>query len=173
MQATDLLARFKEVNASSNTELVSAFYMQDFLQNLTISIAEILDRHSLNFSGGNFKVCCAKVTLWQVLVNLIENSIVHGFTTTDHGSIHINVVEKEAEIIVSYQDNGCGLSKNQESKIFEPFYSSNRRNKSIGLGLNIVNNLISHTLQGEIRLLKSPIGVRYEIKFPKAELSGV
>jgi len=170
MQATDLLSRFKEVNASANTELVSTFYMQDFLHGLNSSIAEILAHHTLGFSGQNFKLCCAKVTLWQVLVNLIENSIVHGFATMDQGVIHINVVEKDSEIILSYQDDGCGLAKNQAEKIFEPFYSSNRSKKNIGLGLNIVNNLITHTLQGDIRLLKSPIGVRYEIKFPNADL---
>lgn len=167
LQVTELLTRFKDANVSSITETVSEFYLLDFLKELHFYLTKTLGKHTLEFNCENFKICSAKVTLWQVLVNLIENSITHGFSKTDHGLISINIIEKESEIIFNYQDNGCGITDKNGTKVFEPFYSSNRKNKSIGLGLNIVKSLISHVLNGQIRLVNSPVGVRYEIKLPK------
>jgi signal transduction histidine kinase len=174
LRATDLLARFKEVNSSANTELVSTFAMPEFFTSLHRSVENILAQHQLYFNfADDLKVCCAKVTLWQVLVNLIENSVLHGFVDMDGGVIHINVIKKNHEIIINYQDNGCGISKANRSKIFEPFYSSNRVNKSIGLGLNIVSNFVTDILHGSIKLLSSPVGVRYEIRFVDAAIAAI
>ena len=83
------------------------------------------------------------------------------------GVIYINVVNNENELLINYQDNGCGLKEVLPERIFEPFYSSNRKELSIGLGLNIVTNLVNQTLQGELNFVKSPSGIRYEIIIPK------
>lgn len=46
-------------------------------------------------------------------VNLIENSIIHGFKHIEVGMIHINVTvtSTDSEVILNFQDDGCGISK--------------------------------------------------------------
>ncbi len=109
----------------------------------------------------------SKDLLWQIFYNLIENSIIHGFKDMDKGTIHINISDNNNDIVINYHDDGCGITEKKSAKIFEPFYTSNRSSKSLGLGLNIISNLISHNLAGRIRLLNSPVGIRYEITLPK------
>ena len=145
--------------------------MSQFLSELRLCVVNVLGKHDFHFECADFELCCAKVTLWQVLVNLIENSVLHGFADRKKGTIHLNVINNNNEIIINYQDDGCGINIEDKSKIFEPFYTSNRTNKSLGLGLNIVSNFIANILHGSIKLQPSPIGVRYEIRFPDGQAS--
>lgn len=108
--------------------------------------------------------------MWQIFYNLIENSIEHGFSEEEPGEIYINVIEDGEDIVVYYQDNGRGIQEEQTSKVFEPFYTSNRNQKNLGLGLNVVNNLITHTLKGRISLSKTPVSVRYDIRIPREQI---
>jgi signal transduction histidine kinase len=105
-----------------------------------------------------------------VLFHLIDNSVEHGFVEKVAGLISINATKKNGNIVLDYQDNGIGITDSQKTKIFEPFYSTKRNSKNIGLGLNIVNNIITQTMHGNIKLIPSPIGIRYQLTFP-CELS--
>lgn len=110
-------------------------------------------------------VSCEKA-FWQIFTNLIDNSITHGFKEMESGLIHINITKEQGNIVINYQDNGKGINPKNRDKIFIPFYSSSRSKKHIGLGLNIVNNLVTNTLHGKIRLIESPIGLRFELIIP-------
>lgn len=170
-RATALLSRFKDINASSTLDLVSDFSFDTFLKEIQVSLSSLIGEHTFEYSGGDVSMKCAKSTLWQVLYNLIENSVEHGFTENKAGEIYINIIEDGDDILMHYQDNGIGIQAEQTSKVFEPFYTSNRNQKNIGLGLNIVNNLITHTLQGRISLINTPVGVRYDIRLPKEQIN--
>ena len=166
LKTIDLLARFKEINSSANTEVVSTFALTHFLIELKRCVANVLGKHNFDFECENIELRCAKVTLWQILFNLIENSVLHGFVDIDKGSIHLNISTNDGEVIINYQDNGCGIKEEEQDKIFEPFYTSKRNNKNIGLGLNVVSNFVINILLGNIKLLPSPVGIRYGIRFP-------
>ena len=167
VRADNLLQRFKDVNTFSHLEEKSSCSMQEFLKEVQSSVLVLLGPHQLYIQSEDFQIVCHKASLWQILFNLIENSIIHGFENMDIGSIHINVTANNEEVIINYQDNGCGISEEQTSKIFEPFYTSTRNNTNLGLGLNIINNLITNNLNGRVRLIDSPVGIRYEISIPK------
>ncbi len=165
----NLLQRFQNVNTFNNSEGESTFSMLQFLDEVKKGIQPVLGKHQLFIQSADFNYFGSKEILWQIFFNLIENSIVHGFKDkyNDAGMIHINITEDNDDVIINYQDDGCGILEKKSAKIFEPFFSSNRNEKNLGLGLNITSNLISHNLAGRIKLLKSPVGVRYEITLPK------
>jgi len=50
-------------------------------------------------------------------------------------------------------------------QVFEPFFSTQRTSGNIGLGLNVVNNIVNNVFKGEMKLIDSPVGVRYHILF--------
>jgi signal transduction histidine kinase len=52
-------------------------------------------------------------------------------------------------LLISIQDNGCGIPKDKISKIFDPFYTTKDSGK--GLGLAIVNNIV-HEHNGYIEV---------------------
>jgi signal transduction histidine kinase len=113
----------------------------------------------------------------QILTNLISNSVKHGFsynTDNDTSSNNVNQENKitinikqvpSGEVEVSYCDNGRGLSKNAEQHVFEPFFTTARKQGGIGLGMSIVFNLINQKLNGSIELKNSKAGACFHYQF--------
>lgn len=92
------------------------------------------------------------VVLRQIFKQLISNSILHGFEGIDYGVINIKIRMVEEYIFIDYSDNGKGISKNLTFKVFEPFYTTRRNKGNAGLGLHIVHNLVTKTLNGDITI---------------------
>ena len=81
--------------------------------------------------------------LAQILRNLIGNAIIH---TPTGGAITVSVTEGESEVLVSVQDNGCGIEEQHLPYVFERFYradpSRTRATGGTGLGLAIVKQMV-------------------------------
>lgn len=79
--------------------------------------------------------------LKQVLLNLVQNSIE---AMEDGGNLVIQSRQDNQEIEITIKDNGCGISKDDQKKIFSPFFST--KSSGTGLGLSISKNIIEdHT----------------------------
>src|SRR5258706_7651208 len=92
-----------------------------------------------------------KSRLNVILNNLISNSIRYQDpgAETPYVDIRVNVSAHAAEIVV--KDNGIGISKEHQPKIFEMFYRVSENSVGSGLGLFIVKESIEK-LKGSIAL---------------------
>ena len=108
-------------------------------------------------------------TISQVLMNLIENSLFHGFNEdTENPIIKITVEDKGDCVCITYEDNGKGMSEDVKRKAFEPFYTTKSGEGGTGLGLYIVYTLVKDKLGGEIILeSEEGAGVKFSIVLPK------
>ena len=91
----------------------------------------------------------------RVLENLIENGLRH---TPDGGKIVISVEVDSTNVVVRVADSGCGIPKEDVSRIFERFYQQdvNRTGSSnAGLGLAIVKRILE--LHGSVIKVRSVI----------------
>ena len=103
----------------------------------------------------------------QIITNFVMNSIVHGFKNRDNGMINISLHEKNNNVILVYSDNGNGIKKEDLKKIYNPFFTTNRNHGGSGLGLNIVYNIITTTLNGKITCeSKEGEGVTFTVTMP-------
>ncbi len=84
-----------------------------------------------------------RTKLRQILYNLMNNAIKF---TPDKGRVIVSACKKKGELEIKVSDNGIGLSKENNEKIFMPFTqadsSTARRYGGTGLGLYIVKNFI-------------------------------
>ena len=105
--------------------------------------------------------------LSQILSQLIHNSYYHGFKGNKTGEISINCKLMHSNSIeITYSDNGKGLELETKHKIFEPFFSTDRKNHT-GLGLTIAQNLVNNKLKGTIVVSTSADeGVEFRINIP-------
>lgn len=78
----------------------------------------------------------------QVVVNLLSNAIKY----SPHGKeVIVNTVKEDSKIVISVHDNGLGIPKPDQKKIFERFYRAQERPFGIsgfGLGLYICSEII-------------------------------
>jgi len=76
-----------------------------------------------------------------VLVNLIANSITY-MGEQSHPKIEIGHRVDGEETVFIVKDNGIGIDKSQQEKVFELFYKVDRSSKETGAGLAIVKRII-------------------------------
>lgn len=113
-----------------------------------------------------------KQKLVQILVNLISNA--SKFTPND-GKITLQVNNKAADVIeFSVEDNGIGISEQDQKNLFEPFSQVNPSDSKngAGLGLAICKKLVT-MLKGEINVESYPEKgsiFRFTIQYEKYEL---
>lgn len=96
------------------------------------------------------------------LLNLFINAI--EAMKPDHGELKVSTKLEGDRVVVLVSDNGKGLSKEDMSKLFEPFFTG--KTEGTGLGLTTVQNIIrSHqgNIQAESEVGK---GTSFKITFP-------
>lgn len=100
----------------------------------------------------------------QVLVNLIINSVHYG---KEGGTTRISFIDLFDKIMVEVSDNGIGIAKEDQRRIFERFYrtdkSRSREQGGTGLGLSIVKHIIE--AHNETITLRSEPGVGTTFSF--------
>lgn len=93
--------------------------------------------------GEHIDVCVDKDKMSQVLNNLISNAVKY---TDNYGNIQITVIQENENVVITVEDNGCGMDDNDITYIFEKFYrtdkSRNRSTGGAGIGLTITRAIV-------------------------------
>lgn len=108
----------------------------------------------------------AQLLHW-VFENLVRNSL-DAMDKTD-GWIQIEPThdKRRNDIVIRYADNGSGIDRKDQRKIFEPGMSTKAH--GWGLGLTVVQRIIREYHRGSIRMVRtSPEGTTFEIRLPVA-----
>jgi signal transduction histidine kinase len=132
--------------------------LDEIFQNM-LSEIDIPDRIKIILPKKDFSLKCDKSKLQSVFTNLITNAIQ---SITDDGKISIFVREESRFFIISFEDSGPGIPKEQISKIFEPLFTT--KQKGTGLGLAICKTIIEKH-GGTISVKNNP--TTFIIKLPK------
>lgn len=104
--------------------------------------------------------------LYQIITNLVMNSLTHAFVDANPGRIRIGVARQEGSIVIIYSDDGVGMEEAVRTHIFEPFFTTRRGQGGSGLGMHIVYTLVTQSLNGTIVCESVPAaGTRFLIRF--------
>ena len=107
-----------------------------------------------------------KELMEQVALNLIDNAL---WAMPERGKLVIGTrISPENNFIeMKFTDTGCGISRKDLSRIFDPFFT--QRNNGIGLGLSIVHRIVE-THKGSIDVESEPnIGTTFRIRLPASQ----
>ncbi|MCB1611533.1 MAG: HAMP domain-containing histidine kinase, partial [Xanthomonadales bacterium] len=102
--------------------------------------------------------------LYQIVVNLVMNSLVHAFDDDTEGQIRIEVQRQDDLVSLEYRDNGKGMPEDIRRRVFEPFFTTRRGSGGSGLGLHIVYNLATQILRGTVSC-DSELGLGTSFRF--------
>ena len=107
----------------------------------------------------------------QITENLLSNAL--KFTSEGRVSLHVSWKEKALHLMVC--DTGCGISSEEQTKIFQEFtrLKNAQGEEGFGLGLAITQKL-THLLKGEIHLTSEQgKGSRFEVILPLEKTSSI
>lgn len=93
--------------------------------------------------------------LRQILINLLSNAI----KSTEQGivTLHLGVKHNKAEhLIIEVEDTGCGISEEDQSRIFEPFVQIGAQGKQQGTGLGLtITRQFAELMGGNISVVST------------------
>jgi len=169
-----LVKSFKQIAVDQISEKKRDFDLIEYLNSVIHSLhSEIKDKKfniniksspvvALNSYPGAFS---------QIFANLILNSFHHAFHKDGDENILIEISKNKDELKIVYSDDGKGISKENLTEIFEPFFTTDREHGRVGLGLNVVYNILTNTLKGTIKCESSEgEGVSFIIRIPLYEM---
>ncbi|MBS5922597.1 MAG: HAMP domain-containing histidine kinase, partial [Clostridium perfringens] len=117
-------------------------------------------------------VKCDQEFIQRIVLNLISNSIKH----TSEGGIGVEINAKKSKVMISFTDTGEGMDKEFLKRAFLRYSKGNKRgikNKSTGIGLYIVKNLVE-LQNGTIKINSiKDTGTNIRLEFNREKRCGV
>lgn len=170
-RASVLVSSFKQISVDQHYEDKKTINLLAFIKESLVSLKHELKagQHQVVFSGDDsIQVHVTPNQIWQIVSNLVLNSIRHAFLDITGGTILIKVEKiSNGYVSLTIQDNGCGMSDEVINKCFEPFYTTSRGVGGSGLGLSIVHTLVTESLRGSLNVKKiEGGGVKFNLEFP-------
>jgi signal transduction histidine kinase len=109
--------------------------------------------------------------LQQVFLNLITNAIEAMGSLTDRARVlrvRTDFAQKSANVLVTIEDSGMGITAEENERIFEPFFTT--KSAGTGIGLTICRSIIdSHG--GSLRAsANKPYGTIFQVTLPTGDL---
>lgn len=170
-RAAELISSFKQVAVDQSTENSRVFSFAQLMDEILLSMRPKLKKlhHNINLHcADNLFIETKAGPINQIMINLIMNSIIHGFEFVETGQIDIYVeMVGEGKISIVYKDNGKGIPEHLRKRIFDPFVTTKRGQGGSGLGMHLVYNLVTQALNGSISITSEESqGVEFQIIFP-------
>jgi signal transduction histidine kinase/DNA-binding response OmpR family regulator len=106
----------------------------------------------------------------QVFANILMNAV-HAIKSvypedSGGGKIKIAIGQKDGKVVVTIQDNGTGISEENQLKLFDPFFTTKNVGEGTGLGLSVCHNIIQkHNGSIEVDSLEGR-GTTFNITIP-------
>ena len=99
----------------------------------------------------------------QVWTNIIDNAV---DAMDGKGEIILRTYEDDGRVIVEIVDNGPGIPKDIQSRIYEPFFTTKPPGKGTGLGLHVSHDIIANRHHGQLLVESNPGETKFKAVLP-------
>ncbi|MEJ6006553.1 HAMP domain-containing sensor histidine kinase [Paucibacter sp. AS339] len=178
-RAADLVGRFKALAIEQSSAQVLEFKPQQVIENTLAVMAPMLRAQLIEVDCSAAREVILRSdpgALGQVLAQLIENALLHGFGPGFEPLVEgrprtrqlkISGTVHQQRYVLGVEDNGCGIDAEQLARVFDPFFTTRLGQGSSGLGLHLAYRLVTQSLKGQIQLHSTAgAGCRVELTLP-------
>jgi len=170
-QLSNLTNSLLDLSRARGTE-VCLFDLNDLVRQVAELVDYQLEKDNIHLTA---ELCAervpvegSKAQLSQALLNLILNA---RQAMPQGGSIRLCTARTRRWSVVRVADTGCGIPRQLQKRVFEPFFSSRRKHGGTGLGL-VVSKHIAERHGGSLRLASKPgVGTTVTLRLPTAKES--
>ncbi|MDR3696595.1 HAMP domain-containing sensor histidine kinase [Mucilaginibacter sp.] len=136
------------------------------VDSMELKLQKCSAKTTLQLDAENAVISADELHFSNVIYNLIDNAIKYSHNEPE---ITITTQNKNGQVVIKVADKGIGMSRDQQTKIFEQFYRIPTGNlhdvKGFGLGLSYVNTVVKR-LNGMISVKsEKEKGSEFELKF--------
>ena len=153
-RAAELVSSFKQVAIDQTTSQRRTFLLEEVVGEILTALEPTLRRTPFDVTINvppSLELDSYPGPLGQVLINLINNAVIHGLEGRTKGTIRITAAARASgRVEVSVEDDGKGIAPQRVGRIFEPFFTTRMGRGGSGLGLHVVHGIVTNVLGGTI-----------------------
>lgn len=168
-KANNLIHSFKNLSTDQISQTKRDIHLKDYIGEVLNNLSPTLNRANVRWQLScpeNILIASYPGAIAQLITQLALNAIEHAFDGIVSPSIDVDVHASDGNVILRFKDNGVGINDEMKEKIFQPFFTTKRVSGSVGLGLQIVSNIVTIRLGGNIQVFdNSPKGVVFQCEF--------
>jgi len=170
-RAADMVSSFKQVAVDQTSEQRRNFDLKDVIDdNLSAMLPNFKNKEIRINNTVPEGIECNSYPgpLGQILTNLVQNAIVHGFDERGYGNLTLIAENLPDHVMLSIHDDGIGMAQNVIAHVFDPFFTTRMGRGGSGLGLTISHRIATSILGGDLRVDSAPgIGTTFTLTLPK------
>lgn len=167
---SEIIEQVKRIAVCLVFESINTFNVLDYSEVAFKKFSSQLKQKNIHYSiniPADLIITHDNVAYLEILQELINNTCLHAFNDNKGGNIFLSIKLTDKNVIINYADDGAGVSRQVFKRMYDPFFTTARNLGRVGLGLNIVDNMVSRRLNGNIvKKSKCNCGCAFEITFP-------
>lgn len=170
-RAADIVTNFKQVAVDQTSSQRRSFLLSEVVAGNILTLQPTIKRTPFMIRQDipeSLMMDSFPGPLGQVVNNLINNAIVHGYDGYCDGAINVSArLSSFGWVTLVVEDQGMGIKPADLHRIFDPFFTTKMGVGGSGLGLNIVHNIVTEILGGTIEVSSEPgRGTKFTLKLP-------
>lgn len=168
-QASHMLMSFKQMAQEETESGLKEINISNYMKSIVMSMKYKLKKYSVNTHYDieeDLHVVINPGYLSQVVINLINNSVLHAFKNKNDRRLKISAYHDKDHLIVRIDDNGNGMTEDQIKDIYKPFVRFDSESDGSGLGLTIVKEIVEEKMKGQISCCSNESGTCFELLLP-------
>jgi signal transduction histidine kinase len=170
-RAADIVTNFKQVAVDQTSSQRRSFLLDEVIAGNLLTLQPTIKRTPFTIQQQvphDLMMESHPGPLGQVVTNLINNAILHGYEGRSEGMIAVNAqLSAQGWVTLSVEDHGVGIAREDLPRIFDPFFTTKMGVGGSGLGLNIVHNIVTEILGGRIDVASEVGGgTRFTLTLP-------
>lgn len=156
-RASELVVNFKQIATDFHTDPKSDVNLVEWISSISTSLKPMLKSAGIQFKlelpPYALIVNTYPSRLAQVVTNLVSNAIKHAFPKTHRQAEKVITIRPSGDATnyaLEIADNGIGMDEDTQAHILDPFFTTDRKSGGMGLGMSIVHNLVTGSLNGRL-----------------------
>ena len=137
IQMTRTLLEMRNLRQVARNERIQ---LAPMIEEIFTDLAPLSDKRGVTLTAeGNGIMTGSDALIYRLIFNLTENAVKYNRQV---GSVRVSVTQKPEKLLLRVSDTGCGIPKEYQRSIFQPFFrvdkSRSREYGGAGLGLSLV-----------------------------------
>lgn len=169
-RAAELIGSFKQLAVDQTSYQRREFSLKNMSHEITITLQPMLRKVPFVLHEDlceDIKLDSYPGPLGQVLINLINNAVLHAFPGREQGNITLSCTKVGDMAHLQVKDDGVGIEPHMQKNIFDPFFTTRLGQGGSGLGLHIVYTLVTGLLGGRIDVTSEVgVGTCFTLRLP-------
>ena len=137
IQMTRTLLEMSNLRQVARNERIQ---LAPMIEEIFTDLAPLSDKRGVTLTAeGNGIMIGSDALIYRLIFNLTENAVKYN---RPGGSVRVSVTQKPEKLLLRVSDTGCGIPKEYQCSIFQPFFrvdkSRSREYGGAGLGLSLV-----------------------------------